>query len=98
MSSNPTELSDVQQALTQLRSAVTRLRSKYGDEAGMRRVSNDVERLEIDVNELTGTAPEPRGATRVHSGETVIVPDTPYDPALFHGVDDEGVGGRQDRQ
>jgi hypothetical protein len=25
--------------------------------------------------------------------DRVVVPDTPYDPALWHGADDEGVGG-----
>lgn len=87
-----TELTDVQRVLGQLRSSVGMLRSRYGDAAAVRRLSNDVERLEIDLAELSAL-PAPRRERA--GGETVMVPDTPYDPALWRDADDEGVGGRQ---
>lgn len=97
MSSTATELADVQRALAQLRNAVHTLRSRYGDVAAVRRLDNDLERLNIDVTELSAELPSPRRGSESYTGETVIVPDTPYDPSLWRGVDDEGVGGQQDR-
>lgn len=94
MTSTKAELSDIQQALSQLRNRVSALRSRYGDVPAVRRMSNDVERLGIDLDELPASLPVQRGgAEPVH--ETVAVPDTPYDPSLWHGVDDEGVGGQR---
>ncbi|MFR9732010.1 hypothetical protein ACL03H_22525 [Saccharopolyspora sp. MS10] len=87
-----TELTDVRRVLGQLRSSVGTLRSRYGDAAAVRRLSNDVERLEIDLAELSAL-PAPR--SEPSGRETVLVPDTPYDPALWRDADDEGVGGRQ---
>ncbi len=91
MTSTTSELADVQRALGQLRSSVGALHARYGDLAVVRRIHNDVDRLDIDVADLatTSPAPEPRHA----KDETVVVPDTPYDPDLWRDVDDEGVGG-----
>lgn len=87
-----TELTDVHRVLGQLRTRVGVLRSRYGDAAAVRRLSNDVERLEIDLAELAALpAPRHPGET---AGETVLVPDTPYDPSLWRDADDEGVGGQ----
>ncbi|GAA2777761.1 hypothetical protein [Saccharopolyspora taberi] len=94
MSSTTTELAEFQRALGQLRSSVGALRSRYGDVAAVRRITNDVERLDIDVAELT-SLPAPRISGEQASGETVLVPDTPYDPALWRDADEEGLGGRQ---
>ena len=94
MSSTTTELAELQRALGQLRSSVGALRSRYGDVSAVRRITNDVERLDIDVAELT-SLPVPRTSTEQTAAETVIVPDTPYDPALWRDADDEGLGGRQ---
>lgn len=81
-------------AIGQLRQCVNELRSAYGDTPDVRRLVNDVERLDIDAADLSGrpTPPQPRDG-RGGKPEVVVVPDTPYDPALWHGADDEGVGG-----
>ncbi|HWE90689.1 MAG TPA: hypothetical protein VG317_14615 [Pseudonocardiaceae bacterium] len=91
------ETTDLDRAIGQLRQCVGSLRSRYGESAGVRRLINDLERLDIDAADLAGragrsTPPKPRQGD---SGkpEVVVVPDTPYDPALWHGADDEGVGG-----
>ncbi|MFD9893684.1 hypothetical protein ACFWY9_30430 [Amycolatopsis sp. NPDC059027] len=86
-----TELAELRRTIGQLRQCVGALRSRYGDASAVRRLANDVERLDIDSADLDGAQiPVPAQAKPV---ERVPVPDTPYDPALWHGADDEGVGG-----
>ncbi|RCW42877.1 hypothetical protein DFQ14_108137 [Halopolyspora algeriensis] len=101
--SSTAEMGDVLRALAQLRTGVDGLHARYGDIPTVRRIDNDLERLEIDVSELSTVAPTPptQRSTRrsarasTEQGEVVEVPDTPYDPSLWRDVDDEGVGGRQ---
>lgn len=96
--STTTELAEVRRALARLRSAVSALRSRCGDGPAVRRLGNDLDRLDIDLADLTDVLPAPRRGSESYVGETVIVPDTPYDPSLWRGVDDEGVGGQQDNR
>jgi hypothetical protein len=88
------EMTALQRAIGQLRQCVGVLRSQYGDSTHVRRIANDIERLEIDATDLAGqpTPPKPRDG-RGGKPDVVVVPDTPYDPALWAGADDEGVGG-----
>ncbi|ASU79649.1 thioesterase [Actinopolyspora erythraea] len=112
--SSTAELGDVLRALSQLRTGVDELYGRYGDVAVVRRIENDLQRLEIDVSELSTAAPGPprqrsgasasntanRGVTtQRESGqrEIIEVPDTPYEPSWWQGVDDEGVGGQSPR-
>ncbi|SDC47406.1 hypothetical protein [Actinokineospora iranica] len=89
-----TEISELQRTIGQLRHCVGALRARYGDIPAVRRLDNDIERIDIDAGDFspTSTAPVPRGS---RESEVVVVPDTPYDPALWQGADDEGVGGYQ---
>ena len=89
-----TEVSELQRTIGQLRLCVASLRSRYGDTPAVRRLDNDVERIGIDAGDLADhpVAPTQRGPA---THEVVHIPDTPYDPALWHGADDEGVGGYQ---
>lgn len=89
-----TEHVALNRAIGQLRQCVNDLRSRYGDTTDVRRLANDVERLDIDAADLVArpTPPKQRDG-RGGKPEVVVVPDTPYDPALWHGADDEGVGG-----
>ncbi|MER7010813.1 hypothetical protein ABT324_05220 [Saccharopolyspora sp. NPDC000359] len=87
-----TELAELHRLLAQLRSSVGALRARYGDAPAVRRLHNDVERLDIDVADLSSAMPaQRRGA---ESDDVVVVPDTPYDPSLWRDADDEGLGGR----
>jgi hypothetical protein len=89
-----TELTELRRTIGQLRQCVGALRSRYGDAAAVRRLANDVERLDIDATDLEAPSvplqPKPLDRSNV-----VVVPDTPYDPSLWQGADDEGVGGYQ---
>lgn len=90
------ELAQLQRTIAELRQCVGTLRSRYGDSIEVRRLANDVERLGIDAEDLAGL-PTPRTSREIAGGkpDRVVVPDTPYDPALWLGADDEGVGGIQ---
>lgn len=87
---------ELRRTIAQLRQCVAAMRKQYGDSAPVLRLANDLERLEIDASDLAAqpTPPRPRTAEG-GKPDVVVVPDTPYDPALWHGADDEGVGGIQ---
>jgi hypothetical protein len=85
------EIAELRRTIGQLRQCVGALRSRYGDASAVRRLANDVERLDIDTADLDGV---PLAVpAQAKAAERVPVPDTPYDPSLWHGADDEGVGG-----
>lgn len=90
-----TELTELRRTVGQLRHCVGALRARYGDVSSVRRVANDLERLEIDLEEFDQAPPVPAQARAADRSNVVMVPDTPYDPSLWHGADDEGVGGYQ---
>lgn len=88
--SSTTEFAELHEAIGGLRRRVASLASQYGDSPTMRRIVNDIDRLDIDVDELELT----RGATpRRHSQEKIAIPDTEYGRDFWQDVDDEGVGG-----
>ncbi|RJQ78646.1 hypothetical protein D5S17_12615 [Pseudonocardiaceae bacterium YIM PH 21723] len=95
--SSTTELAALQRALNDLHQCVGALRVRYGDAAAVRRIANAVERLGIDVDEFTAT-PQPPSPRTGEEHDMVLVSDTPYDPELWRGADDEGVGGYRRHQ
>lgn len=92
--STTSEITALNRAIGELRHCVGALRSRYGDAAAIQRLANDVDRLDIDAADLreAPTAPKPRTPA---GHEIVEVPDTPYDPHLWQGADDEGIGGQR---
>jgi hypothetical protein len=86
-----TEIMELRRTIGQLRQCVGALRARYGDASAVRRLANDVERLDIDAAELDAAVPPVPAQAK--AADRVVVPDTPYDPALWQGADDEGVGG-----
>lgn len=84
-----TEVIELQRTIGHLRQCVGSLRTVYGDAAAVRRLANDVDRLDIDAHDLDASPPRPSPGM---TSERVQVPDTPYDPSLWQGVDDEGLG------
>ncbi|SFQ33895.1 hypothetical protein SAMN05421810_106190 [Amycolatopsis arida] len=93
-----TEITELRRTIGQLRQCVGALRARYGEAPAVRRLVNDVERLDIDAGELDETPPVPAQPKPVDRANVVVVPDTPYDPALWRDADDEGVGGYQRHQ
>lgn len=85
------ELAELRRTIGQLRQCMGPLRARYGDATAVRRLANDVERLDIDAGELD--SPIPPQPKAVGPDEVVKIPDTPYDPSLWRGADDEGIGG-----
>lgn len=88
-----TEIAELRRNIGQLRQCVGTLRNRYGDAPAVRRLINDLERLNIDADEFEGTQPVPVQQSKVDRSDVVVVPDTPYDESLWAGADDEGVGG-----
>ncbi|MFC4004627.1 hypothetical protein ACFS2C_24910 [Prauserella oleivorans] len=83
-------MSELRRTIGQLRQCVGAVRARYGEGPAVRRLVNDVDRLDIDALDLDQAVPVPSQST---AAERVPVPDTPYDPSLWDGADDEGVGG-----
>ncbi|EHR62484.1 hypothetical protein [Saccharomonospora cyanea] len=88
------EMTELRRAIGQLRQCVGGLRARYGESPAVRRITNDIDRLDIDAEELAQAPPVPAQASGPRP-DVVKIPDTPYDPALWKGADDEGVGGYQ---
>ncbi|MDH6279838.1 hypothetical protein M2284_003605 [Rhodococcus sp. LBL1] len=85
-----TEVMELQRTIGHLRQCVGSLRNVYGDASAVRRLANDVDRLDIDASDLDESPPRP---TVSATSERVQVPDTPYDRSLWKDADDEGLGG-----
>lgn len=83
------DLAAVTAALERLDAAVTALRSRYGDTLGMRRLASDVQRLADDITELGDPSPTVMPAQPAHLEP---ITDEPYDPSMWAGADDEGLG------
>lgn len=92
-----TEITDLSRAIGQLRQCIGTLQGHYGDAAAVQRIANDLERLEIDAKDLSKVLPKQRGSD-LRDSDIVMVPDTPYDPALWQEADDEGIGGYRRHQ
>ena len=85
------EVRTLHRAVEELRSAVASLHGKYGDVPTVRRLKNDLERLEMDVHDV-GTLPA--GSRHAPAFELSPLTDEPYDPAMWaEDADDEGLGG-----
>lgn len=87
-----TEIATLRRSIEQLRQSVAVVRSAFGDAPEVRRLVNDLERLEIDAAELLSAEPL-RQRTSGRVPEHVVVPDTPLDETMFSDADDEGLGG-----
>jgi len=61
-----------------------------GSDLDLRRVRTDLAHLRESLALLCDSAARPR----VPAQAMVEVPDTPYDPAMWRGADDEGIGCR----
>ena len=92
--STTTELDQLHMLIGDLRRCVSSLASRYGDSAAMRRIVNDAERIQNDIDRLDIYADElnlVRGvAHHHHAAEKIGIPDTQYASDFWQDVDDEG--------
>ncbi|MDQ6936889.1 MAG: hypothetical protein M3140_04135 [Actinomycetota bacterium] len=83
------EMQSLHRALEHLRSAVGDVRRRYGDIPAVRRLAGDVERIELDLEDLRGITP----VAAVAPEQIHYIDDQQPDPAMWVDVDDEGLGG-----
>lgn len=85
------DLTRVQRHLDDLVRSVGRLEHRLGPGIDIRRVRTDTDHLRESVALLQDAA-----AHGPHAGRPaeamVIIPDAPYDPTLWVGAEDEGIG------
>ncbi|WP_375477253.1 hypothetical protein [uncultured Jatrophihabitans sp.] len=86
------ELAVLHRTLDELRTAVDSVRGRYGDIPAVKRLLGDVERFDLDAADLRDLTPL-AGIGVPAPGEVLVLDDTPHDPALWVGADDEGLGG-----
>lgn len=86
------DLSTVQRRLDDLNRAVSQLEQHVGDgNVDMRRVRADTDHLREDLALLQQSAPQ-GGPSTASRPEMVTIPDAPYDPKLWSGAEEEGLG------
>jgi hypothetical protein len=74
-------------ALTSLAAAVLRVRNEYGDTIGVRRLTQDVDRVLEDLDHLG--SPNPSRRPPVAPEEMIPIPDEPYDEGMWHDAQSE---------
>jgi hypothetical protein len=83
------ELDVLHRTVDDLRNTVASLRTRYGDIPAVRRLTGDVDRLELDVADLDDLpAPSDQPPPQLQ-----VIDDRPLDPGLWADADDEGLGG-----
>jgi hypothetical protein len=70
----------------------TSVHSRYGEIPAVRRLLGDIERIDLDASGLDDLTPLP-APQPVGQQEVLVLDDTPHDPSLWEGADDEGLGG-----
>ncbi|MER6129027.1 hypothetical protein ABT173_42010 [Streptomyces sp. NPDC001795] len=90
------ELADMRDALIKLRGSLESLRRAEGDSPYVRRLMNDLDRLQLDMEDVSG-ARLPRAAMAGGTSAQKVVPvkDGPYHHLPWQDADDEGIGGHR---
>jgi hypothetical protein len=91
---NGADVAEVRKALATLQFSVGRLRARCADSVGLKRLVSDVERVAEDLELLGELQPSPHRGDQLPRVE--LVQDAPYDPTVYEGADDEGLGGMRD--
>ncbi|BBC30125.1 hypothetical protein SGFS_014190 [Streptomyces graminofaciens] len=87
------DLGELLGTVDRLARCVDSLRSaRPGEPTAFLDLADDVERLRVNVSALVG---EQAGSAPAGERPAVHVSDMPYDSGLWHGADDEGVGGHR---
>jgi len=94
------QVTAARKAASDLALAVERLGRVYPASVDLRRLSEDVSRIPVDLDLLTGTTASGTTATGSapggpSSGPLEVIPDGEYPAHLFADADDEGLGPRR---
>ena len=87
-----TELTTLHRTVDELREIVRSVRDRYGDIPAVKRLLGDIERIDLDASELDDLTPL-AAAPIPEAGQMLYLDDTPHDPSIWAGADDEGLGG-----
>ncbi|MGC5259379.1 hypothetical protein ACPXCG_23825 [Gordonia sp. DT218] len=85
------EMKELHRSIGALRHHIFTLKSHYGDVDAVRRMTNDLDRLEIDLHDFEH-APPPVVRAPGGKDDVVYVPDSKSDEAAWLGAQDEGLG------
>ncbi|MGW2748805.1 hypothetical protein [Streptomyces sp. NPDC001450] len=97
------ELADMRDALVKLRSSVETLRLAEGDSPYVRRLTIDLDRFQLDMEDLSKPASGAgvrrtallNGSTCARDQDLIRVDDGPYQHLPWQDADDEGIGGHR---
>ncbi|MGQ5633290.1 MULTISPECIES: hypothetical protein [unclassified Streptomyces] len=94
------DLVEVRDALVRLRGSVESLRSAGGDSPYIRRLMNDLDRFQVDMEDLPGAGLPVTAVRRVQGAAREMVPvpvvhDGRHPHAPWPDADDEGIGGHR---
>ncbi|MGV9710088.1 hypothetical protein ACWDTI_05440 [Gordonia sp. NPDC003424] len=84
------EMNELHRSIGVLRHHILTLKAQYGDVDAVRRMTNDLDRLEIDLHDFE-TTPPPLLRPKAKA-DVVYVPDSKSDEAAWLGAQDEGLG------
>ncbi|MFI8230957.1 hypothetical protein ACIGDI_19165 [Streptomyces sp. NPDC085900] len=88
------ELAHARHALDDLVRAVDRLQIPLGDGPDVRRVRVDTAHLREDLDLLRQSMAAEDPTVDRAQPQIVFIPRTPYDPSMWAGCEDEGIGSR----
>lgn len=90
------ELADLRDALVKLRGSLESLRLANGDSPYVRRLMNDLDRFQLDMEDVTGAGVRSSVLHGSRRGREVVrISDGPYGHLAWQDADDEGVGGHR---
>ncbi|MHC3469553.1 hypothetical protein ACYF6T_12635 [Streptomyces sp. 7R007] len=88
------ELVHARHALDDLVRAVDRLQIRLGNGLDVRRTRADADHLREDLDLLRQSAAGLESTPQSARSQIVFIPRTPYDPSMWAGCEDEGIGAR----
>ncbi|MEO9330024.1 hypothetical protein [Gordonia aurantiaca] len=88
----PAEVNALHHSIQALRHQLVTLKHHYGDIDSVRRMFNDVDRLDIDLHDFEHSHPQPRTEAAHKKDDVIYVPDSKSDESAWLGAQDEGLG------